>query len=322
MNTSAKSLLIVSALATITFFSCKKENNITTEAPIPATASLSQLFSEKAAPKQIFTIDASQYQTITGLKGTKLNFQPGSFKNLSGQVVSGNVTVEMREIYSKADMIFSKAQTVSNGQILVSGGELFLQASQNGSPLSLTSSNAVSAQMPRTVNTGTMQEFYSNSAFETTEGVNWELADSSIIDTFVDSVYTDSIYDYVDYYYFYLDQMNWINCDQFYYDASPFTDIEVNTGTQFTGTTCTVYISFDGMNSVISLSDYDLNNVFNYGYPSIPQGMSVHIIAIGSLNGQYYSVIVPATMGNNFSTNVTLTATTLAQITADVNALP
>jgi hypothetical protein len=318
MKTSVKSLLFVSALATITLFSCKKENNLIPETPTPGNASLSALYSEKAAAKQTFTINASQYQSITGAKGTILNFQPGSFKNLSGPVVSGNITIEMREIYSKADMIFSKAPTVSNGQLLVSGGELFLQAFQNGSPLSLSSSNSVQAQVPTNSNPGPMQEFYSNAPFEN-EWLNWELADSS----FTDSLYTDyDSADFVQYYYFYLDQLNWINCDYFYASAGPFTDIEVNTGTQFDGTNCTVYISFDGMNSAASLSDHGLAHLFNYGYPSVPQGMAVHIIAIGSLNGQYYSSITPATLGANFSTNVTLTPTTLAQITADINALP
>ncbi|MFY9310518.1 MAG: hypothetical protein WAQ28_15845 [Bacteroidia bacterium] len=320
MKTTAKSLLIVSALATMTLFSCKKENNITPEAPTPSTpASLSALFSEKAAPKQTFTINAGQFQSITGAKGTKLNIQPGSFKNQSGQVVSGNVTLEMREMFSKSDMIFSGATTTSNGQLLVSGGELYIQAFQNGSPLSLTSSTTVEAQVRTNNNAGPMQEFYSNTSFETPEGLDWWLADSTNTDT----IYTDyDSSDFVEYYYFYLDQMNWINCDYFWDSNGPFTDIEVNTGTQFDGTNCTVYISFDGINSVLSLGDYDLNHLFNYGYPSIPQGMNVHIIAIGTLNGQYYSAIVPATLGNNFSTNVTLTATTLAQITADVNALP
>ena len=321
MKTNVKSMLLVSALATVTILSCKKENSVIPQAPVSEQATLSTIFAEKAAPKQTFTIDANQYQTITGAKGTILNIQPGSFKTLSGQTVTGNVTLELREIYSKADMIFSKAPTMSNNQILISGGELFLEAYQNGAELKLSSAYSIAAMVP-TTNPGPMKEFYSNQNFDLGDGqLEWELADSSSTDSI--DIINDSINNFNNpYYYFYLDGMNWINCDYFWENPGPFTDVDVNVGSQFNGNNCTIYISFDGQNSVVSLGDYDLNNIFNYGWDSFPQGSNVHIIAIGSVNGQYYSSIVPATLGANFSTTVSLTQTTLSQITADINALP
>lgn len=320
MKTNVKSMLLVSALATVTILSCKKENSVIPETPVSEQATLSTLFAEKVAPKQTFTINANQYQKITGAKGTILKIQPGSFKTMSGQTVTGNVTIELREIYSKSDMIFSKAPTMSNNQILISGGELFLEAYQNGAELVLSSTNSIAVMVP-TTNPGPMQEFYSNQDFDADGGLNWELADSSYTDSI--DVIEDSVNNFeYPYYYFNLDGMNWINCDYFWENPGPFTDVDVNVGSEFNGNNCTIYISFDGQNSVVSLFDYDLNNVFDYGYDSFPQGSNVHIIAVGSVNGQYYSSIVPATLGANFSTALTLTQTTLSQLTADINALP
>ena len=222
-------------------------------------------------------------------------------------------------------MIFSKAPTMSNKQLLVSGGEIFLQAFQNGSPLSLSSSNSVGAMVPA-INPGPMREFYSDLPFSLeSQGMplelNWELSDSSYNDSII--VIDDSINNFeYPYYCFNLDGMNWINCDYFYDYTGALTDIDVNVGPQFNGSNCAVFVSFDGINSIVSLGDYDANNIFDYGWDSFPQGLGVHIIAIASINGQYYSSITPATLGANFSTNVTLTSTTLAQITADINALP
>jgi hypothetical protein len=325
MKTNVKSMLLVSVLATVTILSCKKENSVIPEAPISEQATLSTLFAEKAAPKQTFTIDANQYQKITGAKGTILKIQPGSFKTMSGQTVTGNVTIELREIYSKSDMIFSKAPTMSNNQILISGGELFLEAYQNGGELTLASTNSIAVMVP-TTNPGPMREFYNDLPFSReSQGMelplNWELTDSTYTDSI--DVIEDSVNNFENpYYYFYLDGMNWINCDYFWGNPGPFTDVNVNVGSEFNGSNCTIYISFDGQNSVVSLFDYDLNNVFDYGYDSFPQGSNVHIIAVGSVNGQYYSSIVPATLGANFSTTLTLTQTTLSQLTADINALP
>lgn len=321
MKTNVKSMLLVSALATVTILSCKKENSVIPQAPVAEQATLSTLFAEKAAPKQTFTIDANQYQTITGAKGTILNIQAGSFKTQSGQAVTGNVTIELREIYSKADMIFSKAPTISNNQVLISGGELFLEAYQNGAELKLSSTNSISAMMP-TTNPGPMQEFYSNQNFDVDGDLNWELTDSSSTDSIPVVFDTTGTGTSSYYYYFELDGLNWINCDYFWGHPGPFTDIDVNVGSEFDGSNCTVYISFDGINSIVSLDDYDLNNIFSYGWGSFPQGSNVHIIAIGSVNGQYYSSIVPATLSANFSTTLTLTQTTLSQLTTDINAVP
>jgi hypothetical protein len=318
MKTTVKSMLVAATVAAVTIMGCKKENDI---APNPSTtgnASLSALFSEKAATKQIFTIDASQYQTIKGAKGTVLQFQPGSFINGSGQAVTGNVKIELREMYTKADMIFSKAPTVSGNQLLISGGELFVQAFQNGAALSLASANSVLAKVPTGPNPGPMREFYTSGPFETQEALNWSLADSSYTDSmFVDYDSTD----YISYYYFNLDGLNWINCDYFYESEGPFTNMDVNVGPQFSGTNCEVFVSFDGMNSVASLSDYDANHLFESD-SDFPQGLNVHIVAIASVNGQYYSANIPATLGAIFSTNITLTTTTLSQITTMVNTLP
>lgn len=316
-----KALLFVSALVTITILSCKKEKDVTPTTP-PGSSNISTFFQQNAAQKQTFTINANQYQSISGTKGTILQFQPGSFKNSSGPVTSGTITVELREMYSKADMIMSNAPTMSNNQLLVSGGELFLQAFQNGTPLSLSSSNSVSVQMPTNTNALPMNEFYSNQEFTSGADLDWNLADSSTNDSII--VINDSI-DFESpsyYYYFYLDGLNWINCDHFWDSPGPFTDVDVNVGTQFNMANCAVYISFDGMNSITSLGDYDANHIFNYGYQSFPQGLNIHIIALAKINGQLYSGIIPGTLTANFSTNITLMPTTLTQFTSAVNLLP
>ncbi len=325
MKTSVKLMIVAATITTVTILSCKKERM----SPTPTqgtTQNLSALFEQKAAPKQTFTIDANQYQTITGAKGTILNIQPGSFKNLSGQVATGNVTIELREIYSKADMIFSKAPTVSNEKLLVSGGELFIQAFQNGSSLYLASSNSISAMVPA-INPGPMKEFYVN--WSSWQGEEWQSLNWQSPEAFNDSIiliddttnFDSTNYVYPTYYYFNIDGLNWINCDYFYDSPGPFTDIEVVVPPAFSGANCEVFVSFDGLNSVAGLADYDVNHSFE-AYSNFPQGLNVHIVAIANINGQYYSAFVPATLSANFSTNITLTATTMSQIIADVNALP
>jgi hypothetical protein len=326
MKNSVKSMLVVAAAVTVTIFGCKKEETIA-PTPNPASSgnslSIASFLNKKEAPKQTFTINANQYQRVKGSKGTIIDFSPNSFKTQSGQPVSGSVTIELREMYSKSDMIFSKAPTMSNHSLLVSGGELYLQAFQNGSKLELAGSDKVNAKFPVQNNIAPMAEFYnpSGSFEDRDEPIDWYSGDYDSTGTDSVVVMADSI-EFQEYYTFNLDGMNWINCDYFYNSPGPFTDITVNVGTQFNASNCVVYVSFDGMSSLASLYTLGMNNTFSYGYPSIPEGLGVHIVAIANINGQYYSAIVPATLSANFSTNVTLTPTTEAQITTAVGQLP
>lgn len=342
MKNLTKSMLFVATAVTVALFGCKKEENIT-PASNPSTnngnvSNIASFLSRKQSPKQTFSVNANIQQRIVGSKGTILDISPYSFKTLSGQVVTGNVTVELREMYSKSDMIFSKAPTMSSNGLLVSGGELFLQAFQNGAQLQLNGTDKIKSKFPSTGNYKPMAEFYNNNTFDnntssTYAGVSenspftWYGLDS----TYVDSTYTDSTswvnYDYDStynspYYSFYLDGMNWINCDYFWDNAGPFTDMSINAGTQFDASNCVIYVSVDGIQSVMELYDFDLNHVFDAGYANIPVGLNVHIVAVANINGQFYSAIVPATTTANFTENITLVATTEAQLTAAINALP
>jgi hypothetical protein len=120
--------------------SCRKERT-----DIKTSNDLEQVkaFFEANAPKyQSFTIDASVGGTITTSKGTKINFPAGIFKNGAGQIVTGNVTVDVKDILSASDMLLGNRPTDAGGKMLVSFGEMTVKASQNGAPLQLRNDSA------------------------------------------------------------------------------------------------------------------------------------------------------------------------------------
>ncbi len=316
-------LLLLAIIIVIGLTQCKKENET---APSPAstgsTSNISSFFTQNAVAKQIFTIDAGQYQSITGTKGTKVAFSPNSFKDAAGNTVTGSVRIELREIYSKADMIKSKAPTISGGQLLISGGEIFMQAFQGSQELSLASSNSVYVMMPTdNTNNGTspyMQEFYSDSEF-LGDSLDWDSSiDSSTVNVVVDSSGMGG----GTYYYFPINSLNWINCDYFYASPGPFTSVFVNTSGSFNSTNTTVFLSFNGINAAAYLSQTTTNNQLFSAWYNLPIGMNVTIVAISEISGQYYSSFTPATLTSGFNPTITLNATTLAQINTDLSNLP
>jgi hypothetical protein len=85
-----------------------------------------KIFSTENLPSQNFTINISKDTTILTEKGTWLDIPKGSI------VADGeNVSLEIKEAFSLADMIKGGLTTESNGQPLSSGGMIYINANEN-----------------------------------------------------------------------------------------------------------------------------------------------------------------------------------------------
>ena len=321
MNFKNLSLIIV--VATVVFSACKKDEP-TTLAPgivIPSngTASGEQLrnfFQENQDNAvQSFVIDAVNPTTITGNLGTSLQFNANSFEDAAGNSITGNVTIELTEILGIKDMIFQNRQTVgnNNGSLfpLVSGGQFNIKASQNGNEVFLKPWNNyyVEVEAPNGVDPN-MAVFYQDSPSADT--MTWVQGDSTIVWGNNSGGYST-----------YFDSLNWVNLDYFMGQGTAQTGVNVTVPTGFDNTNCSVFVSFDGMNSISGIYNY-ANGMFNTGqYYTMPVGVDVHFIVMAFINNVPYAAIVPATISNNHSQIIpALTATTEAQLTMDIQNLP
>ena len=292
-------------------FSCKKKADTLT--PVVNTnydGSIfrKNFFAQNGVPVQIFSINATSFQTIIGAKGTKVLFNPNSFVTNSGATVTGTIQIELKEIYTKKDMILSGVFPTSNGKPLISGGEFYIKASQNGQELKLANQSSVTIELPvsNTNSTGNMNEFYTRNAVDTT---NWGNAAGAITKVF-DSLTATS------YYSFALDSLNWGNCDQFFSLAnSNHFGVKI-ADTSFNGRNTMVVVSYNGLNNATMLRSYSIaNQNFEADHsPYLPVGMNVTFIAISQKGNQWYSAIHSTSIGNNHVENLTLVQTSLSQI--------
>lgn len=136
--------LLLSAVAiavSLTFSSCKKDKKEFVQPNMP-DAKMTAFFNANAPKYESFTIDASTGGTLTTSKGTKINFPAGIFKKANGQIVSGNVTVEVKDILQASDMLLGNRPTEANGEMLISFGEMTVKASQNGEALQVKNDSA------------------------------------------------------------------------------------------------------------------------------------------------------------------------------------
>lgn len=309
------SILIAGALL-IFATSCKKDKPqpVIPDPANPSVNHASTFFNSNLVNgTQTFTINAGQAQTITGNKGTVIQFNANSFVTSGGTPVTGNVQIELVEIYSKTDMILMNKQTVGktwNGvSPLISGGQFSIVAKQNGQKLKLAPgmNYQIDAPAPNGT-TGQMSLFYGQIEDEQLE---WTQVDSSFVNagSGIYSAFPDST--------------GWVNLDYFMNNSGPFSEINVQIPSGFTTGNTRVFVSIDGSSSIAGI--YNVNaGVFSSGdYYKLPIGMAVHFIVINLDNNEIHAAVVPATITNNHLQTVnSLNAYSLAQLDALLDNLP
>src|SRR5436190_14629069 len=108
MNSKLFSTTLLAAV--IAFSSCKKNNDTT-----PNYAKADDFFASHGAATQTFTGDAGTGFSITGNKGTKITFPAGAFTDGNGIPVTGTVTITLKEVLAKKDILLNGPMTEANG---------------------------------------------------------------------------------------------------------------------------------------------------------------------------------------------------------------
>lgn len=304
---------------TLATVSCKKDEptDPTVEDPTvnPSAQALGAFFAGNAANEvQQFTIDATSPGSITGSKGTVINFSGSSFETQSGTIVTGNVDIELIEIFSKADMIQLNIPTMANhpsgGLVpLISGGEFKITASQNGQELNLRDGFNYFVTIPAANGVDpNMEIFYGNGDSDT---VVWNQADSSVI------------WGQGNQYSAYFDSLNWINLDYFMNEPGTQTTVQVEVPLGFNNQNCALFISFDGLNSLAMLYNATGNVFTSAPSYTLPVGMDVHFVALSFINNEPHVAIVAAQLTNNhYEVIQQLNQTTTGQLEIDLSNLP
>lgn len=276
---------------------------------------------------QDFVINADNWQFIQGAGGTKIQFQPSSFETKSGQSVTGNVTIQLVEIFDKANMVLLNKAT--NGKLgtgetstLVSGGEIKVVAYQGTEELVMKDGKAYYVTVPSS-NTGGID--YNMNLFEgvveTGGDIMW-LEEEDTIAVVQDSAIGGSwgmSYSWSD------SAFGWTNIDRFYSDPRPKTEIYVEVPQGYDKSNCEVFLSYDGEATALASFDmYDATTKrFTEHYGLIPIGLEVHFIFVTEKDGKILATIQGATITNGHVEVIgSPVEVTKAQITADILGLP
>lgn len=328
MNRNLKTIAIL-FLGAISMTSCTNDETPNTEIPnIPATATeFANVRTEALSKlKQEFTItEASGNVTLTSTKGVKININRDYLRK-NGVVVTGPIKIEYVELFDKGHMLTANKPTMglmANGDknLLISGGEFYIKASQDG--VALESIANMTLLVPTSLTDGldtAMTLWIGNT--EDKENLVWRNA--------VDAAGTNGgkggVQGEGNNYYVSFGNFGWTNVDRFYSDPRPKTTILAAAPTGYDNTNSAIYLSYDGegQNALAKLDTYTAAGLFSEHYGQIPIGLACHVIFATEDNGQWRWAIKGVTVAANDVYTFTLAETTVgteAQLIAAINAI-
>lgn len=142
-----------------------------------ADSGLSELFSYFDQPLQTFSIDPSKDTVITGEQGTIISILRNSFVFKDSQTpVTGEISITLKEYYRISDMVLANLSTMSNGEILETGGMIYLEATANNEEVELRPDASIELKFPTQNKKDDMLLWYGS---WDESGMNWELAEQA-----------------------------------------------------------------------------------------------------------------------------------------------
>lgn len=315
-NSAFKNILGFTLMATITLTSCSKnddhDNPIIIETPQPDGEALKEAFlTNREEAVQTTTINADTGGSMYGEQGTELIFNPNAFLDSNGDPVTGAVTVELIESYSRVDMLLMDMPTNGkrpNGDIetLISGGEFFINATQDGEKLQPNGAFMLVAPAANNQFDEDMKVF---------DGKNVDCdGDANCNDQDGDIVWEENEQNGVEPrdvegpngeysigYSTFIGQFGWTNIDKWYNDPRPKTTIYVDVPDGYDNTNSAVYISYDGEPTALGNMDvWDPElEMFSEHYGLIPIGLEVHFIFLSQIDGEWNYAVHSATIEEN-----------------------
>ncbi|GAB1855350.1 hypothetical protein MHTCC0001_01830 [Flavobacteriaceae bacterium MHTCC 0001] len=326
MNT-LKQILGTVLMATLLFTSCESNDDSDNDIVIRPNATDFNELRDDALENltQHFTFNADDGSiNLTSEKGVAIYIN-ASCLTLNGNAVTGEVNLEFVELFDKGNMLTTNKPTMGtlpNGDkaLLISGGEFFVNATQDGEVLETTCGFQMT--IPTDLTGGPDNDM---TLWEGRIDENGNLAwDEQREDT---AGGQGGVFAEGNQYYGFFNSFGWSNVDRFYNDPRPKTTILVAVPDGYDNTNSAVYISYDGEDTgLANLDTYDAGTgLFSEHYGQIPIGLECHIIFATEDGNNWKYAIKSATIAENdvitFIEDETAIATE-AELTTIINNLP
>lgn len=315
-------------VAALVFTSCENEDR--DDLIIPATAAEFNSIKDQALENitQNFQFNADDgVVTLTSANGVEININ-GSCLLKNGNAVTGNVDLEFVEIFDKGSMLVTNKPTMGimpsgDKALLITGGEFFIEATQNGVVLQTTCN--FDLIIPGALTGGVDTDMI---LWKGIIDANGDLAWDEVINLpATTGLAGGRVFGEGNSYYAFLSDFGWSNVDRFYSDPRPKTTILAGVPAGYDNKNCSLFLSYDGEDAgLANLDTFDsVTGLFSEHYGQIPIGLECHVIFVSEENNNWKYAIKPVTIVENgiiTFTNSEMSVATEAQLKTLVNNLP
>ncbi|WP_452600036.1 hypothetical protein [Pontimicrobium sp. MEBiC01747] len=308
----------------ILFTSCQTsdDSDIITSNPVPSAQDFSNIRQQALENQtQNFQFDGSDGNiTLTSTKGVQININTNCL-TLNGNPVTGTIDLEYVELFEKGNMLSTNKPTMGtlpNGDkaMLLSGGEFFLEATQNGAAIDINCNMQLVVPSSLTGGADPAMTLW-NGTIDAEDNLTWDEVEDV---TGQGGVFVEG-----GEYYAFLETFGWTNIDRFYNDPRPKTLIQAQAPDGYNYTNSAIYLSYDGEDSGLASLDTYEAGLFSEHYGQIPIGLECHVIFATEDDGIWRYAIKAVTIEANDIITFTLGETTLAteaEFIDIINALP
>ncbi|NEN25699.1 hypothetical protein G3O08_19605 [Cryomorpha ignava] len=280
------------------------------------------LLSEIAEKPEKLTAPSDKKSTVTGAKGTIIYVDPNQLETVDGSPLGDDIQIELLEMTDNSSMLMNNTQTVSNGQILVTGGAYYLNMTSDGNQLRMKQGKGLEVEFPK-LTEDEMGLFLGER--DSLGQINWIQAEQNFnskdlevpeepkpkkttkketyseIDLILGYIENKEVepltkeeieeyerqkreYETASKTYESVELMNfgWINCDRFWNDPSPNTDIQLLVNNDSLSG-ARMYAVFSDINSVVT-AYYWQGMQDTASFKNVPIGKDLTIIALSAKN--------------------------------------
>ena len=141
---------ILSILVAVILIGCNNEQDKKVQInPFDQLEQVDNLLSEIAEKPQQLTTLSDKPKTVTGAKGTIIHVDPNRLETVDGSPLGDNIQIELLEMTDNSSLVLNNAQTISNGQILVTGGAYYLNMTSDGKQLKMKQGTGLAVEFPK-----------------------------------------------------------------------------------------------------------------------------------------------------------------------------
>lgn len=351
--TMKQKTIILSILVAAILIGCNNEQDKKVQInPLDQLEQVDSLLAEISEKPQQLTAPSDKATTVTGSKGTVIHVDPNRLETIDGSPLGDKIQIELLEMTDNSSMLLNNTQTVSNEQILVTGGAYYLNMTSDGKQLKMKQGKGLEVEFPKLTENemglflgerdslGQMNWIRAEQNFESKDlkapeepklkktAKKETYSDIDLILGYIDDKKVEPLtqeeieeyerqkreYETAFKTYESVELMNfgWINCDRFWNDTGPKTDIQlIVNNDSLTG--ARMYAVFSDINSIIT-AHYWKGMKDTASFKNIPIGKDLTIIALSAKDETPYVFETTINTETDKQVQIDFIATTQADI--------